>query len=165
MKISEAILKMTESKENTLHDIEHLLEVHSLAKCIGSLEGLDEKTMNILELSAIVHDISCPYLRSEHGNAPGDLQEKESRKYLEKFFEGEDIEKDVLSRIIYLVEHHHSYNDIKGMDYQILVEADFLVVAGEKKLSEEIIRRTDEKIFKTASGHKFLNNLYLKQED
>lgn len=33
----------------------------------------------------------------------------------------------VTERVSYLVGHHHTYDHIDGMDYQILVEADFLV--------------------------------------
>lgn len=34
---------------------------------------------------------------------------------------------EVIDRVCYLVGHHHTYDNIDGMDYQILVEADFLV--------------------------------------
>lgn len=34
-------------------------------------------------------------------------------------------DKDIIERVCYLVGHHHTYNSIDGMDYQILVEADF----------------------------------------
>ena len=30
-------------------------------------------------------------------------------------------------RICYLIGHHHTYDKIDGTDYQILVDADFLV--------------------------------------
>ena len=35
--------------------------------------------------------------------------------------------KDVIERVCYLIGHHHTYTGIEGRDYQILVEADFLV--------------------------------------
>ncbi len=34
---------------------------------------------------------------------------------------------DVSERVQYLIAHHHTYGNIDEMDYQILVEADFLV--------------------------------------
>ena len=37
----------------------------------------------------------------------------------------------------YLIAHHHTYNNIDGIDYQILVEADFLVNIMEDGLSKE----------------------------
>lgn len=34
---------------------------------------------------------------------------------------------NVIERVCYLIGHHHTYTGIDGRDYQILVEADFLV--------------------------------------
>jgi len=36
------------------------------AKITGSLEGIDEKTFDTLEIAAIVHDISCPLCREKY---------------------------------------------------------------------------------------------------
>ena len=33
----------------------------------------------------------------------------------------------VIDRVLFLIAHHHTYTGIEGEDYQILVEADFLV--------------------------------------
>ena len=44
-------------------------------------------------------------------------------------FDETDIE-----QICYLVGHHHTYTNIEGIDYQILVEIDFLVNFYEDKL-------------------------------
>lgn len=54
----------------------------------------------------------------------------------------------------YLVGHHHTYKDIDGLDYQILVEADFLVNYFEDGLDKEHIKKSAEKIFKTETGKK-----------
>ncbi|MBQ3678839.1 MAG: HD domain-containing protein [Succinivibrio sp.] len=162
MEIFDAIKKMIGNPDNTTHDINHLLLVHSFAALIGRMEKLNDRTQYVLELAAVVHDISCPYLRSEYGSAPGERQERESEKYLSKFFEDENIDEEILKRIFYLVSHHHTYSDINGLDYQILIEADFLVVAQEKHLSEQIIRNTQHKIFKTESGKSLLENILLR---
>ena len=34
------------------------------------------------------------------------------------------FEDKITERVCYLVGHHHTYTNIEGMDYQILVEAD-----------------------------------------
>ena len=46
----------------------------------------------------------------------------------------------------------HTYADIDGIDYQILVEADFLVNFYEDNLGKNIIETTLQKIFQTESG-------------
>lgn len=47
------------------------------------------------------------------------------------------FEDDVSERVQYLIAHHHTYNNIDGIDYQILIEADFLVNILEEGLSKE----------------------------
>ena len=52
-----------------------------------------------------------------------------------------------MDRVCYLVGHHHTYLDMDGMDYQILVEADFLVNLFENASTRKVIRSVDTKIF------------------
>lgn len=58
----------------------------------------------------------------------------------------------VTERVSYLVGHHHTYDHIDGMDYQILVEADFLVNFNENGTEQNTIRATYDKFFKTETG-------------
>ena len=67
----------------------------------------------------------------------------------------EDVE-----RICYLVGHHHTYDQVDGMDYQILLEADFLVNIYEDGLSREAANRALERVFKTEAGKKLFRILY-----
>ncbi len=58
----------------------------------------------------------------------------------------------VIRRVSYLVGHHHTYTEIDGMDYQLLVEADFLVNLFE----EGALPETREDVFRRVSylvGH------------
>ena len=50
---------------------------------------------------------------------------------IEAFFDGLPVECSDVERISWLVAHHHTYTNIDGPDHQILLEADFLVNAGE----------------------------------
>lgn len=38
------------------------------------------------------------------------------------------FEEKLIKRVCYLVGHHHTYTDIDGIDYQILVEADCISI-------------------------------------
>ena len=81
-----------------------------------------------------------------------------ARKMLEKLgFEESDIE-----RICYLVGHHHTYTDIDGIDYQILVEADFLVNFYEDDLGQDAINAALQKIFQTEAGKTLCRLCYFK---
>ena len=60
--------------------------------------------------------------------------------------------KEQIERVAYLVGHHHTYTDIDGIDYQILIEADYIVNACESGYNKQNIRDFMDKIMKTASG-------------
>ena len=58
------------------------------------------------------------------------------------------------------IAHHHTYNNIDGIDYQILVEADFLVNMCEDELSEEALQNAYQNIFRTETGKKICREMY-----
>lgn len=155
------IQKMIDFYEGNIHDIEHFLKVHSYARLIGALEGLKESTLETLEIVAIVHDIACPLCREKYGNTSGAHQEVESEALLRPFLSAFDLPEEVLARVIYLVTHHHTLSDIEGQDYQILVEADFLVNAAESQMSREQVEAFYEKVARTETGKRLLAQMYL----
>ena len=71
-----------------------------------------------------------------------------------------DLTQKQIDRVAYLVAHHHTYKDIDSIDYQILLEADYIVNADESNYSKENIKNTKEKIFKTKSGIELLESIY-----
>ena len=54
----------------------------------------------------------------------------------------------------------HTYDTVDGPDYQILLEADFLVNAYEDQLSPQAIHAVRDKVFRTDSGRKLLDTIY-----
>ena len=60
----------------------------------------------------------------------------------------------------YLIAHHHTYDAIDGIDYQILVEADFLVNILEDGLSKEAALQAYQNIFKTESGKNICQEMF-----
>lgn len=162
MKISDAIEKMIDFYKGDLHDINHFLKVWAFAKNIGEQEELDARTQETLELAAVVHDISCPLCREKYGDTNGKHQELESAPLVAAFFAGEDCDADVERIISWLVSHHHTYTDVDGMDYQILLEADFIVNAGESGYSKSAIESAKKQFFRTSAGLRLLNSIYLK---
>ena len=65
-----------------------------------------------------------------------------------------------IERICYLVGHHHTYNMIDGLDYQLLVEADFIVNFYEDGTPKENIAKAVERVFKTESGTKLVKTMF-----
>ena len=152
MNISQIMENMIAFSNGNLHDINHLMCVWTYAKTIGELEGLDRKTQETLEIAAITHDIACPLCREKYGNANGKYQEIEGAPLVTEFLSDTGMTTEQISRVAYLVGHHHTLTDIKGMDYQILIEADYIVNASENGYSKENVENFVEKIVKTQSG-------------
>ena len=65
-----------------------------------------------------------------------------------------------VDRICYLVSHHHHYSNIDGIDYQILVEADFLVNFTQDNMARDNILNVYDKIFKTETGQYICEEMY-----
>ena len=161
MLIAAAIEKMIDFYEGNIHDIDHFLKVWALAKTIGEAERLDKKTQELLEIAAVVHDIACPLCREKYGDTDGNHQEEESAPLVDAFLNELPVGMLNVERVKWLVEHHHTYTNVDGMDYQILLEADFLVNAGESGYSKEAIENACEKVFHTATGTHLLKSMYL----
>lgn len=140
--------------------IHHLLKVYAFAKAIGELERLDKATQEILEIAALTHDIGIKLSEQKYGSASGEHQQVEGPPEAEKLLRGLGVEETVIARVCWLIAHHHTYHDIRGLDYQILVEADFLVNTYEGEMAQEAIRSVKEKIFRTETGIRFLEEMY-----
>ena len=57
-----------------------------------------------------------------------------------------------IDRISFLVGHHHTFTGIDGLDYQILVEADYIANATENGYSKENMANFMERVMRTKSG-------------
>ena len=152
MTISQIMKKMIEFSDGNIHDIDHFIRVWSYAKTIGELEGLDSDTQFILETAAIVHDIACPLCREKYGNTNGKHQETEGEVLVREFFGGSDLTQQQIDRVAYLVGHHHTFTSVDGLDYQILLEADYIANASENGYSEKNILNFMNLLMKTDSG-------------
>lgn len=158
--VSKAIEKMILFYNGSVHDIDHFMKVWGFAKMIGELEHLDGYTQETLELAAVVHDIACPLCRKKYGSTAGPYQEMEGIPLTREFYGEFDISFEQLDRICFLVGHHHTFDNIDGMDYQILVEADFIVNASESDLKTMDIQYFRDRVFKTTTGKKLLTDIY-----
>lgn len=59
---------------------------------------------------------------------------------------------EVIDRVCYLIAHHHTYDGVEGLDYRILLEADFLVNLYEDGASPNGIKAAYSRIFRTEAG-------------
>jgi hypothetical protein len=146
---------------NDVKRINHLIKVFTFAHHIGILEKCDAKIQTTIDISAILHDIGIHEAERKHNSSAGNWQEIEGPPVAKELLNDFDLDDTIKDRILFLIGHHHQYNIIDDIDFQILVEADFLVNIFEDGMDEHSIKTIKEKIFKTESGIKLLEKLYL----
>ena len=147
--------------------IHHFLKVYEFAKLICAGEKVGDELRHVMETAAIVHDIGIHLAEQKYGNGHGHYQEIEGPPEAKKMLEALGYDKAVTDRVCWLVGHHHTYTNIDSTDYQILVEADFLVNIYEHhendsddaamKAEALAVRKT---IFRTQTGKALLDELY-----
>lgn len=145
--------------------IQHFIKVHSFAKLIGEQEGLDSDTQTVLEIAAIVHDIGIKVAEKKYGKCNGKLQEQEGPAVAYDLLSKLSVSSWMIDRICYLVAHHHTYTNVNGLDYQILLEADFLVNLYEDNVEQEEIEAICNKIFRTSTGKKLCETMYHRVDE
>ena len=140
--------------------IQHLVKVHSFARLIGQGEELGEKELYTLEAAALVHDIGIRAAEEKYGDCSGRLQEEEGPALAEKMLRELGFPREMIERVCFLVGHHHTYTDVEGLDYRILLEADFLVNLFEENTQEEAVWAAYEKIFCTETGRRICRAMF-----
>lgn len=141
--------------------IQHFLKVYELSLLIGMAEGLPEEELFTLRTAAIVHDIGIKISEEKYGKCTGKLQEQEGPAVAEPMLLSLGYDEALIDRVLFLIANHHTYDAIEGEDYQILVEADFLVNLYEDGSSRETAQNVKEKIFKTKAGTRYLELMFL----
>lgn len=145
--------------------IQHFTKVHSYARLIGIGEKLDDASLFILEAAAYTHDIGIRVAEEKYGRCDGKLQEQEGPIIAQKMLSQLGFENYIVERICFLIGHHHTYDNIDGLDYQILVEADFLVNLYEDDAGNHAIDKAYKRIFKTETGKKIFRLMFGYEEE
>lgn len=145
--------------------IQHFTKVHSYARLIGIGEELDDASLFILEAAAYTHDIGIRVAEEKYGRCDGKIQEQEGPIIAQKMLSQQGFENYIVERICFLIGHHHTYDNIDGLDYQILVEADFLVNLYEDDAGNRAIDKAYKRIFKTETGKKIFRLMFGYEEE
>ena len=139
--INQLHLAMIELYKGDAKRIQHFCKVHSYAKLIAETENVDKNCQFIIEAAALTHDIGIHICEEKYGSCNGKLQEKEGPAIAEKLLGELGFDRNISERVQYLIAHHHTYGNINEMDYQILVEADFLVNIMEAPFSQSFLNK------------------------
>ena len=120
-----------------------------------------KKTQLISEIAGYVHDIGIKISEQKYGYCNGKLQEQEGGAVAEKMLSELNFESDVIEQVCYIIAHHHTYDNIDTLPYQILVEADFIVNCYEHNDTLQTIQSVYDKIFQTKSGKQLFHTMFL----
>ena len=144
--------------------VHHFLKVYGFAKTIGELENINNYTLHVLETAAIVHDIGIKPALEKYESSEGKYQEELGVAPAVEILSELGYKKETIERVCFLVAHHHTYTDVEGIDWQILLEADFLVNILEGKMSSESIKEIYTNIFKTKHGRELCRMMYMIED-
>lgn len=155
------IQKMIEYFETDILRINHALKVYGFANCIVRREQLSAQEIVIVDIASILHDIGIKEAEKKYNKSSGPYQEKEGPAVALNLLSDLKIDQEILDRVSFLIGHHHSYHKIDALDFQILVEADFLVNIHEDEMPKRSIESIRKKYFKTQTGLSILESMYL----
>lgn len=158
--LATALQEMMRRNRGDQKRIEHSLKVYVYASLLGQMEGLSAEAMQILELTAILHDIGIHVSEAKYGFSDGHKQEIEGPPVAREILENIGVSAEVIERVCFIISKHHTFSAIDGIDFQLLVEADFLVNSVEEEVSPEGVEKFVSLNFKTSSGKKLIKELF-----
>lgn len=163
--LDDLFMDMIESCSGHPKQIQHFTKVHSYARMIGIGEGMDDASLFTLEAAAYAHDIGSIVALEKYGKCDERLEEQEGPILAQKMLAQLGFENYIIERICFLIGNHHTYDDIDGLDYQVLVEADLLVLLYEENAGSRALDKAYKKVFKTQTGKKIFRLMFGYEED
>lgn len=159
--IKDVIDKMIKYFGNDVRRINHALKVYTFARNIALMESIAGEELLIIEAAAVLHDIGIKESERKYNSSAGNYQEIEGPPIAEKMLKELNFENSTIDRICFLIGHHHTYGKIDKIDYQILIEADFIINIFEDNIGEIQVKEIKNKYFKTKAAIDYLESMYL----
>jgi len=131
--------------------VTHALKVAAYAEEILKKEGGNGL---VVLGAAYLHDIGIREAERKYGSPSDYYQEMEGPPIAKEILEGLGVEEKMVEEICDIIGHHHNPRDEETLNFQVLYEADGLVLIEEESLSgdHEKIGTLIEKVFRTATG-------------
>lgn len=161
--IEELLEKMVHYFGQDVSRINHAFKVFSFAKIISKEQEFSCETRQIIDCSAVLHDVGIKESERKYNSVAGNYQEVEGPPIARKILSDFNLSEKIIDRVCHIIGNHHSYDKIDGLDFQILVEADFLVNIYEGNLDKESVKNICDHTFKTDKGRELLKTMYLEK--
>ena len=160
--LSETLRAMARYNQGHPDLVQHAAKVYAYSELIALDEGLAGNDLLTVQLAALLHDIGILPSREKYGSGAGGYQQIEGPPVATALLEPLQLPEPLVERVCFLIAHHHTYTDIDGLDYRILVEADFLVNIQEGGMDGESIRAVQRDVFRTRLGNQLLQAMFLQ---
>lgn len=159
-KIAKVAVAMMQKNCGDIKRIEHSLKVYGYARLLGLSESLDENALEILELTALLHDIGIHVAEKKYGKSSSHYQETEGPPVAREILTSLNFNPKTIDRVCFIISKHHTFAAVDGIDFQLLIEADFLVNSTEDQMSAHQITNFAKNILKSESCLTYLKLLF-----
>lgn len=114
--------------------------------------------------SAFLHDIDIQEVEKKQESPSGEFQKLEAASIAKDLLIRLSLRTEVIDEICDIIGHHRNPREEETLNFQILYEAEWLANIEEEGLlkNREELKELIPKVFKTASGRKLAENLYLQ---
>lgn len=160
--ITNIMQEMIRYFDGDVRRINHALKVYSFSDIISADSVADARKKIVIGIVAILHDIGIKEAERKFNSSSGKHQEIEGPPVGREILSSYSLEPDLVDRVCFLIGNHHTYSAIDDIDFQILVEADFLVNIYEESMSRDAVQKIRDTIFKTETGIRLLQEMYLR---
>jgi len=154
------IQEMIEYFREDVRRINHALKVFSFSRIISESEKLNKFYREVIDYSSILHDIGIKEAERKYNSSSGRYQEIEGPPVADKILSKFNIKNKIKERVSFIIGNHHTYDKIDDIDFQVIVESDFIVNIYEDSIKRDVIKKIRKKFFKTSSGLRILNSMY-----
>lgn len=140
--------------------ISHAQKVARFAEEIAKQEGGNPL---VVLGSAYLHDIGIYEAEKKHNSSSTEYQELEGPPIARDLIKRVGLKDKMIEEICDIIGHHHHPREEETLNFQILYEADWLVNIEEEGFlkDRERVKKLIEEVFKTSTGKKLAQKLYL----
>jgi hypothetical protein len=140
--------------------VHHALKVANYAEQILKPEGGNPL---VVLAATYLHDVGIHEAEKKYQNSSWDYQEIEGPGIAKEILKKLDVQKELIDEICDIIGHHHHPRAEETLNFQILYEADWMVNLEESEVlkDREQLSKIIEEVFKTTSGKKLAEKIYL----
>lgn len=131
--------------------INHAEAVCDYATMIEKSEGGD---LNVIEISAALHDVGIPESERKYNSSAGHYQEIEGPPIAKRLLSNLNLTENDVDHICKIIANHHSGKNIDTLEFRIIWDSDWLVNMEDLyDVNNKVeMKKLIDNIFKTKSG-------------